>query len=514
MKKTEAILVLALAILLPLAASLPLQAADRGAREAGDTWTGLFPSLDHAQYATLAAQARAEPWLYIANPYEAPSPDSPRNILALVLTAAGLLSALLGVSIPAALTGLGIVAIPLLVFAAWRLSSLLFTDALRRRVALLMLLLSGGLAFFVARITAFHPAAFDWPSDLRFWGGWTVFGSLHNPVWTVAILVFVTALALALAADRRPTPGRLAPLALVALLPIPVHPFTGAGCMAVLWLFAITGRHRLRLGLALLPGTVFAISHGLRLAQAGGASSGQHAMQWNTPSLALLVGGYGLLLPLALIGLLVVSRRPGPTRRLLLCWAGAGVALLFNPFIVGSKFGLVLQPCLALLSVEGLMALATYRSRVPRLMTAALLVLVLALGSATPQVLRFSVDYAGTVAESRLAPGEPRAMNVLRAAGPGLVLCAPEVGVRLPWLASRTPFLGHWFLTPDYRRRFEAAREAFREDTEPAARLAFLEEEGIRVVFLRHRDRHVLASVPPPPFVLAAHLGECDVYVR
>ena len=88
------------------------------------------------------------------------------------------------------------------------------------------------------------------------------------------------------------------------------------------------------------------------------------------------------------------------------------------------------------------------------------------------------------------------------------------MGTRLPWMADRVPWLGHWFLTPDYRERLADVERTFALGAPSAERARLLDDARIVAILVRDRDRALLAAPPPASFAPLPRTGECTLWIR
>ena len=66
----------------------------------------------------------------------------------------------------------------------------------------------------------------------------------------------------------------------------------------------------------------------------------------------------------------------------------------------------------------------------------------------------------------------------------GIVLSSQRAGNRIPWLAGKVVYVGHWFLTPDLDTKLMRARMFFSPRAPLPARSAILRESRARYVYV------------------------------
>jgi hypothetical protein len=194
--------------------------------------------------------------------------------------------------------------------------------------------------------------------------------------------------------------------------------------------------------------------------------------------------GYGLILLLAMPGVIVAARRRSDTDLLLLAWIGVTIALLYAPFSLQRRFSFGLHIPLAILATMGLLSLTKRKLAVGLVFAATtlttLLVLVLAIGG-------------GLGHDSRLfvSADEAAAMDWLRESTPrdAIVLASPEMGLFIPAWAGRRVVYGHPFETVDAERTKARVETFFASGTSDAERTAMLREWRVAFVFVGLRER-------------------------
>ncbi len=200
-----------------------------------------------------------------------------------------------------------------------------------------------------------------------------------------------------------------------------------------------------------------------------------------SPSLPETLLGYGLLVPLAVIGITTVKLRERTESRLLVSWVLVNALLLYGPFLLQRRLSLGLFFPLAALAGLGLERLASRRRRFSFLMVG---------------VLALSLPSNGLVIASGLssvARGDPTLvvdrddLELTQWIGSHLIdseliLAGPRTGNRLPAFSSARVIYGHPFETPKAAEWNAELGRLFGWDQDPAGGLERLRYLGIRYV--------------------------------
>lgn len=165
--------------------------------------------------------------------------------------------------------------------------------------------------------------------------------------------------------------------------------------------------------------------------------------------------GYGLVLALAVVGLVRAVRRRQASDMLLLSWVGVTAMLLYLPFSLQRRLVMGLIVPLGILAVVGWQALSWRRGRALVWILTGLTHLVLILMSTLAALNPYETLFAVPIDEQRawqwLASHVPQ---------DALISAAPESGLYIPAWAGQRVFYGHRFETPDADAR-RAQLEAF-----------------------------------------------------
>ena len=262
--------------------------------------------------------------------------------------------------------------------------------------------------------------------------------------------------------------------------------------------------------------------------------------------------GYGLLIPLAVWGARLLTRREtvegggaSPHQRFLLpiVWSVTGVAVAYLPVAFQRK--MIMGEHLALALLAGL-AIAEIGRRVakryarPQLAGATAAVLI---GLMAPSVVRFMIrdPYVGLTTgfdSTQVHPvywdeDEIAAFTWMRKNTPpnARLMTYPLNGILAPAYSGRAVYSGHWGETPDFDQTLKIAIPFYWGTMDSANRLETLRAFGINYVLDSRMDRFYLDAVvtggaarngrvPPPrrplagePFLLPVfHQGETTLY--
>jgi hypothetical protein len=511
-------LVLLAALLLPALRLAPLAwghvLADEELRFSG---LGYLPS-DFVSYAGLMEQARVEGRFPLRNDYTLES--SAHRYLLGFHYAVGRLAAALGTGVPAAWAIAQYALGAAFLLGAWRLLRTWLRPGRERLVAFALVAFSGGLEWVAWALLPWCPprvaAALEQITAPQY--GWNTFEALYNPVWTAAHLVWIALLGCLL----RSAGGRgavwLAPAVLLVPLLYVVHPYTAIGAACALAATSVlllpdalrrAGAGRRQLGCVAAVGAAFAVPLLLSrwqredatfraLSDAALASDAAVAF----PFWPLT---YGLLLPLAAVGLRELHREGGFPARLAAGWL-LGIAVAAHlPFLSPFRYLALLHLPLCIAAAKGLAALA--RGAPPWLRgRAALAGLALALGATNAWELGASLHRLRSGArETPLSPSlflpraDYEAMEALRPRERAPALASLPTGAYLPWLAHKPVFVGHWFLTLDAPVKQAQVERFFDARTPLAWKRALLRRHGIRYVFQGQSERSLGAVDPGLP---------------
>jgi hypothetical protein len=500
--------VVVLAISAPLLCLVPTWTAPLYA-PAGQTFLG-FRDLpgDHYQYAALIRQARDGHGLLLEDPFTS-EPQRPSFVLPF-FSALGVVARATGAAIPFVWRLALVVGGFLYVLAFHRLARVLLPGERHETLATALFALGGGLGWVVTVLArTVLPVARPIESVLESRWNWSTFGTLALPNWSWPAALLCLACRLACSTWRGKGPA----LFLVVVLLWFLHPYTGLATYGLFtgWLLVPVGRALLARG-ALPWGLVrerartvapALLSFAVVLAYVAWArtdpvfrgASGQ-GFRW-TPSysLGLYPVTYGLLLPLAALGLRAeVAPEARALADLVIAWLVVALALAVNPFYAGVKFQYLVFPPLALLATSGLLRLVASRPALAA--PPAVLALALCLGLDAPVSVARSVVEARNNPAVFIATSELDAMTWLDGQPPGVVLGSAWAGNRLPWLAGKKVFAGHWFLTLDLDFKLRVVRAIFSPSVPLEQKRRLLRASGARWIYAGGAES-VLGAVDP-----------------
>jgi hypothetical protein len=245
-----------------------------------------------------------------------------------------------------------------------------------------------------------------------------------------------------------------------------------------------------------------------------------------SPGLQYYLLGYGLLVPLALLGagqLLRAKPRSRPERWLPVIWAVVGLAVAFLPVSYQRKLAEGLHIPIALLAAFGTVALAErWGSRAFR--PVAIVCLVLAL--TVPSNLSFLYqDLHLAITQNLGSTGlhmvfwrrdDLEAMSHLSEwVGPSaLVQALPATSCLIPALSGQRVWEGHWGETPDFRAKWGPIWTFFRSDTPSDWRRLFLAQAHITHIFAGEAENALAKdTLAHEPCLRAVHrVGHAVLY--
>jgi len=210
--------------------------------------------------------------------------------------------------------------------------------------------------------------------------------------------------------------------------------------------------------------------------------------------------GYGLILILAVPGVVAAARRRSDMDLMLLAWSGVTAFWLYAPFALQRRFSLGLHVPLAILAAMGvwrviLPRLAEKRRRLAASLlwgaalptTAFVIVLALGIGLGRDPRLFVSAD-------------EAAAMDWLRDHAPrdAVVLASPEMGLFIPAWSGRRVVYGHPFETLDAEQTRARVVAFFAAATDQTRRQTMLRDWRATFVFVGPRERALGLAAPPP----------------
>ncbi|MCC6445523.1 MAG: hypothetical protein IT210_18960 [Armatimonadetes bacterium] len=216
-----------------------------------------------------------------------------------------------------------------------------------------------------------------------------------------------------------------------------------------------------------------------------------------SPALGWYLLGYGLLIPLAIYGIRLVSRRRLPDTPgdhpatsdsfLLAAWGVAGFAVPYLPFAFQRKMLMGLHIPLCILAAFALAALLHGLKR-----RDAILYALVALTASTNifslrrDILNIASNQTNTgIHRAFLSADEVEAMDWLEAntSRNDTVLSLPMIGVYIPAYAGNRVYVGHWGETADFSGKFNQVLRLLGQNTPDAERRAFMRRNHIAYLF-------------------------------
>ena len=212
--------------------------------------------------------------------------------------------------------------------------------------------------------------------------------------------------------------------------------------------------------------------------------------QTPSPNPLSYILGYGLILGMAVVG--VVRGKPHRTHagRLLLAWAVSNALLLYAPIGLQRRLSLGLFFPIAALAAVGLRCLS---ARSSRMRTVFILLLVLSIPSNLVVIGAGLAGVAGSEAMVTYAEGELDAYRWLakNAVPDALVLSALETGNRIPAFVDIRVVYGHPFETPDAESQEDLVASLYAWQGDEADAIRHLREAGVTHVVYGPFERNL-----------------------
>lgn len=520
--------VLLLALLVPLSTLLPVWQAHQAASPPAKNFLGFrYMAGDHYQYAAFVRQARDDASLLMRDPFTT-EPQKGCFVL-LFFWALGRLSWMTGLPVTAVWDLSRLIGGALFIITFWYLSAAWFGSHKTRLMAVVLFSLGGGLGWLamLARQAAgplVEPLLY--PFDY-FWN-WSTFGTMALPNWIWPALLMMLTVHANLAKFR----GRAALTFLVPPIVWFAHGYTGLVCYGILGLLPLMPLIRAALRLEPLPWD--RASSNLRVALPGLLSFGvvaAHILYSRTDGVFRAVSahgfawtdnfsiwwyplGYGLLLLPAWWGFRLLGAEQSLATDLLMCWATAAFALSINHFFAGVKFQYLLFMPIAVFAAKGLervnltfTSAAAWRGRPLRvgLLLAALLL-------DAPVSLVKEMPATADDADIFISSDEKEAMAFLDGQPDGVVLSSYRSGNRIPWLAGKPVYVGHWFMTIKASEKGVETAQFYKPQVPPDVKRSILARSGARYVYYGAAEARLGRVEPALPLRKIFEKGEVAVY--
>ena len=403
--------------------------------------------------------------------------------------ALGHLAAFLGLPVPLVYHLARICASLFLLLVAYRFIAQFFDRMRIRQAAFLLLGFSSGLGWLVAPLGLLT-------ADLWVAEGFTFLSIFVNPHFPLTIglmlLIFLGVL------DRRGQPLRVRRFlgsAVLGLVLAVVQPLAVAVVLVVLGVYLVLLSLRERR----LPRDELAATGAVALGSAPVMLYDLYAFRnnpalsaWSAQNLTLSLPpwdyalGYGLILLLALGGIVVALRRRQLTDLFLIAWTGSVVVLLYLPFALQRRFITGFHVPLTLLAALGLEQIVWPRIRAQR---RALVTGIIIVCTALTNVILPVMAVAGMAQEKTvlvMSRDEVAACNWFaeHTAWTDTVLAPVESSQFIPaWAGNRTVY-GHPFETIDAEAKKTETIQFFSPDATSADRRALLDRYGVRYVLV------------------------------
>ncbi|MGH9868941.1 MAG: hypothetical protein ACREAA_12345 [Candidatus Polarisedimenticolia bacterium] len=453
---------------------------------------------DHYQYAAFIREARDTGSMLMDNPFTT-RPQTPVFLFPFFWVV-GMAARLIGGSIPLAWDLFRAAGAFAYVLVFWRFAALFFARRPERLAATAVFAFGGGFDWIVTVLRGtVLPAARPLEHPITFFWNWSTFGTALMPNWSWPALVLMAGSAAWLRGPRGGSWLMAGILPLVWLM----HAYTGMVAYLVVGLFPIVpavvalarlerpamDRSLAHLKMA-LPGLlsfvmVAAYLEWARQDDVFRQLSGNGFLWTVRFSLAWYPLSYGLLLPFALYGIVVVSRERSRAGDFLLAWLAAAVLLSVNPWYAGVKFQYLVFPPLCVLAVRGFFDLRSSKAgfrrltRNPVVVVAGLMLLFLN----GPVSLWRDLPRPGVEPIAFAPQADVNAMTWLASRPQGGVFCHHRTGNYIPWLAGKNVFSGHWFMTPDYKDTVSLTEAFYKPQTPLEEKRRILRSSGSHYVY-------------------------------
>jgi hypothetical protein len=203
-----------------------------------------------------------------------------------------------------------------------------------------------------------------------------------------------------------------------------------------------------------------------------------------SPPIWYYLTGYGLLVPLALIGVRQSVRDRRDTW-LLVCWVLAGFVAAYLPVAFQRKLIMGTHIPLSLLAAMGLIALISFLR--PRWRDAVLVIVLLLLVPSNlyfmqRDIRRVAANQSFTTAHVPfISDDELAALDYIRAhtGDRDIILAPPGTAILIPGHAGRMTYCGHWGETVDFSRKLGEVYAFYSQGTDDRNRRTFLMRSGI-----------------------------------
>lgn len=503
MKSKQWLLVLLIAVLVPLLSMIPTWNGYVAERPPEKIFMGFrFMADDHFQYAGFISQSADEGKLFTENPFTT-EPQKGRFVL-LYMWMVGQIARLTGWGISWSWEFSRLFVGVAFMLVAWWFSGLLFKDARSRFLGYVFVAFSGGIGWALYLMLVgqsqkgLQGSSLNDPFNYQW--NWSTFGTMVLPLWVAPAALLLIGACLVAGNYRRSI--RLVLGFVLPPLIYFMHPYTGIAAYATFSLFPLLPMfgalwrreaipwesffEKLKTVLPMLASFVIVACYLLWARQDQVyAINAQRAFSWN-PSYSpfLYPFAYGLLLPLTIYGIWWSGSLRTKARDMLVAWLIASTILSLNPFLAGVKFQYLIHLPLAFFSAHGLIELKQ-RSESFRKLLSGVGALVLGVLLFLNSALIIFKDMPPIASDTNiyLSASELAAMKFLKEQSPGNVLSSGWIGNRIPWLAGKKVYVGHWFLTIDYDRKLAEVASFFKPELSAEQKRAWLAQKEIKYVY-------------------------------
>ena len=376
----------------------------------------------------------------------------------------------------------------------WWFLAPLVADVRKRLMTIVLVAFSGGLELLVL------PTVNRWPLELQTVGyqalsddqGWNTFAALYNPLWIAGLTCTLIALRPVVQPGGPQNLTQWAQTSIGYAITHLVHPYSGLVVLAVICanpvlrlLIGVTENLKAQLaGLAktVIPAVLVVASISWWQNQDPVYRTTAARVLGNNPlSVFWYPATLGVLLVLVLRGSRYWLANKIPGRLELLAWIAAVVFMHNSPLFNGHHyvFHLHLPLCIVATCAFDRLWHAAHNETPTRQIVAALALAALFQSPiactfrAVKNVLNYQVPAPAMAALDRLAK--------LPA---GIVYTSPHIGTLVPAYTPHRTYLGHWFMTPDYRARQNHFNEVVAGHADPTTVIEFFRKEHIDYVLL------------------------------
>lgn len=451
-----------------------------------------YNPIDWFAYAAFTRQAaETGDWL-LSNPY-ASMPQAGRFIMPL-FSVLGHIVRWTGLDVFWAIE-LSRVPLTFLFFAVlWWFLAPLVADARKRLMTIVLVAFSGGLELLVL------PTVSRWPQELQTVAyqalsddqGWNTFAALYNPLWIAGLTCTLIALRPVVQPGGPRNLTQWAQTSIGYVITHLVHPYSGLVVLGVICanpvlrlLIGVTENLKSQLvGLAktVIPAVlVIALISWWQNQDPVYRTTAARVLGNNPLSIFWYPVTLGVLLVLAIRGWRHWLAHKIPGRLEVLAWIAAVVFMHSSPLFNGHHyvFHLHLPLCIVAASAfERLLRAAQTETHTRQLVAA------LALAALFQSPIATTFRAVKNVVNYQIPAPAMAALDRLAQLPPGIVYTSPHLGTLVPAYTPHRTYLGHWFMTPDYRARQNHFNEVVEGRADPMTAIEFFRKEQIAYVLL------------------------------